>query len=227
VALPRDLPVIERDFEPRRHGPAAGPVLVGVGPTFAWRRDPGYGYVSSQERTTDFDMFASYDVLAPLPMLVVAAGLDYRRFRGFHDSSDDDITVLQHLVMADLTARLRIARASWLAPHARLGAGVARDRVKLNDDDGGSPIEVHDTGFVASVGGGLTLRTPIRTFETRGGKLSTLSFGVLAEAGYTLGQKAELRAAGSERNGISRAPLALGELERTAPYLRLAAVARF
>jgi hypothetical protein len=227
AVIPHAVPAIEREFEPRRHGPAGGPVVVGMGPTFAWRRDPGYGYVTGQDRTTDFDLFASYDVLVPVPSVVVAAGLDYRRFSGYNDHNDDDIYVYQHLLMADLTARLRIDGASWLAPHLRLAAGMARDRVELDDDDGAASIEEQATGFAASLGGGVTLRTPIRAFETRGGKLSSLSFGVLAEAGYTLGQKAELRAAGGERNGIARAPLDLGALDRSAPYLRLAGVARF
>jgi hypothetical protein len=225
---PGPLPAIEREFEPRRrrHGPMAGPVLVGMGPTFAWRRDPGYALVTAHDRSADFDMFASYDVLAPTPFLVVAAGLDYRRFAAF--SRDGDIDEIQHLLMADLTARLRFTKATWIAPHARVGFGLSRSVLQIDDEHGAAAtVDEHDTGWATSFGGGFTLRTPGRTFETRGGNLSSLSFGILVEAGYTLAPAADFRTGPSKRNGISRASVDLGSLDVKAPYLRLGVVARF
>jgi hypothetical protein len=221
---PRIQPVEDFEPPPRRHGPAGGPLLLGIGPSFVWRHDPGYDYVTEEKRAAGVELFASYDVLAPVPALVIAAGLDYRRIAG--TSRDDDVGVVQHLLLADVTARLRLG-PSWLSPHVRAGFGLAADRARLDDESGETLLEERDLGWAASFGGGLTVRTPLRMFETRGGKLSSLSFGLSAEAGYTLAPEAEFRRGRDRHAGIARAPLDLGGLERRAPYLRVALVTRF
>jgi hypothetical protein len=82
--------------------------------------------------------------------------------------------------------------------------------------------------LAGSLGGGLSLRTPPRTFESRRGRLSSLSFAFLTEAGYTFASAAHVT--GTPRGGTSdveRGSVSLGALSRSAPYVRLMGVARF
>jgi hypothetical protein len=210
-----------RPLSPRRHGDAGAPFTFGLGTSFVWRRDPGYAYVAERDRTSEFELFGSYDVFAPSSRLVIAAGASYRHFGG---TGDQALELTQHLVQADLFARYVLL--SWLTPYVRAAAGLVTSRVQVGEGSA-FDFDERDSAFAATLGGGFTLRTPARLFESRRGHLAALGFGIATEAGFTFAPAAELAAKSTRDHGLVQAPLSLGSLERKAPYLRIAAVIRF
>jgi hypothetical protein len=186
-----------------------------------WNDDAGYRRAGG-DRRPQFDVMASYDLLQPTKHLVVSLGASLRRSQ----SEDDDLSIGDNTLQGELIARL--ASSSWLWPHARASVGAAWTRVELKDAGVGGNLEDRDVGLASSFGGGLTVRTPARAFETRGGHLASLSLGVLCEAGYTLAKDATFVAtpSGGEAD-LERGSVRLGSLSRSAPYLRIMALARF
>jgi hypothetical protein len=213
-------PPVLHPIEVQRHGDAGAPFTFGIGPTFSWRKDRGYRYLAEHDRTTELELLGTYDVLAPLPRLVIAVGASYRNYSGAGDQSLD---FTQHAVQAELMPRFVLL--PWLVPHARIAGGVVTSVVDIEGLDGPG-FRDRDNGYMVSLGGGLTLRTPARLFENKSGHLASLGFGIAADAGYTFASAADFRAK-QDDHGVARAPLSLGSLERKAPYVRLLFVARF
>jgi hypothetical protein len=207
---------------PRRHGDAGGPWALGMAVDVSWRDDPGYHYVTRHRASGEFELFASHDVLEIGRPLVVSAGLSYRHFGS---KAQSDLSLDQHALQGDLVAR--VTAASWLFPHVRASFGVVTSKLELDSDQHDISLTVHDTNWLATFGGGATLRTPARLFESRRGKLASLSFGIILEGGYVLAPAADFHQRGSHGEGIARAPLSLGLLDRKAPYLRIGMVTRF
>jgi hypothetical protein len=165
---------------------------------------------------------ASYDLLQLTKRIVVSLGASLRRGH----QGDDGFSILDNTVQAELIARY--ATPSWLWPHARASVGAAFTRVNVGEQHEDGSLSDRDVGLATSFGGGLTLRTPTRGLETAGGKLASLSLGILCEAGYTMAPDAELTAVprGGDRD-IDRGAVNLGALSRKGPYLRIMALVRF
>jgi hypothetical protein len=81
----------------------------------------------------------------------------------------------------------------------------------------------------ASFGAGLTLRTPTRVFEDRGGRMASLSVGLMVEGGYALRAPLELNldGPGPGDGDIALSEGSLGELSRSGPYVRTSIVLRY
>jgi hypothetical protein len=204
---------------PRKYGNAGAPFAFGIGGGFTWNDDPGYALVGKQ-RQGHFETFASYDVLQLAPRLVVSLGASLRRRR----ADGDLLEITDHLIQGDLLARF--ALASWLWPQLRASFGAAITQVRLKD--AGGAIEDRDVAPASTFGGGIIVRTPTRAFESQRGKLASLSFGLLTEAGYTLGRAASIQGTPSGGSSdVERSAVRLGKLNRSVPYLRLAGVVRF
>jgi hypothetical protein len=197
-----------------------------MGPSFLWRRDQGYGYLTSHDRTVDFELFGTYDVFAPFPRLVVAVGASYRRFSGAGNSrtGTSNLTFSEHVLQAEVMPRFVLL--PWLIPYGRLAGGLVTSRLQVDGYEA-QALDMRDNASIITVGGGLTLRTQPRLFETRGGHLASLGFGVAADAGYTFASAAQFRSSASESHGLAVAPLSFGSLDRKAPYVRLMVVVRF
>ena len=221
LASPRLYP-IRRPRPPRRYGDAGAPFAFGVGASSIWRNDRGYELFSEHARSTGVELFASYDVWAPGRVVVLAAGLSFRSEQ--HDAAEE-LTIAHNSLQADLTARFQATR--WLWPHVRVGAGFIATRFDARDRGSDIAYEDRDRGFLGSVGGGFTLRTPSRLFETHRGRLSSLSFGVLLEGGYAFAQPASLVAKPTGTSEIDRMAFSAGELDRGGPYMRILFVVRF
>jgi hypothetical protein len=152
-----------------------------------WNDDAGYLLVT-EKRRPQFDLMASYDLLQPSKQLVISLGASLRRGR----SGDDDLAILENTVQAELIARL--ATPSWLWPHARASVGGDWTRVEVGNQGMNGSLRDRDLVLTSSFGGGLTIRTPTRALEGPGGRLASLSLGVLCEAGYTLAKDATFTA---------------------------------
>ncbi len=207
---------------PRVRGDAGAPLLLGIGGGLAWNKDKAYDLADAADRTPQLDVLVHYDVLQLSQPLVLSLGASLRR--GHADG--DRLSILDRVVQAELM--LRYAKLSWLWPHVRASAGAGFTRVKVSGDGSPGAMEADDRGWVGSLGGGFTLKTPTRAFENRAGKFASLSFGVLVEAGYTWGAEATFSAVASGgSNDVKRNRVDLGNIERNAAYLRIAAVTRF
>ena len=204
-----------------RHGDAGAPFTFAIGPTFSWHSDRGYRYLNEHDRATDLELLGTYDVLAPVSRLVIAVGASYR-----HNSASGDhgLDLAQHAVQAEIMPRLVVL--PWLVPHARIAGGVVTTVLEL-ENGSSRTLEHRDNGYMFTLGGGLTLRTPARLFESSRGHMASLGFGVAADAGYTFAPAAEFRQKSETVHGVTRAPLSLGSLDRKAPYVRLLFVVRF
>ena len=79
------------------------------------------------------------------------------------------------------------------------------------------------------MGAGFLLRTPTRLFENAQGALASLSVGLLVEGGYTLVGPAKLALVPTDTplQAIDLQEPALGELNRSGPYVRASVVLRF
>lgn len=206
---------------PRRHGNAGAPFAVAVGGGFVWNDDRGYALVTG-ERIPQLEVFASYDVLQPIKPLVISLGASLRH----HASSEQLLEIADSTLQADVMARWGVR--SWLWPHLRGGIGSVWTRVNLDGAEGGGTIDERDRALAGTLGGGLTLRTPTRTFETHQGRFASLSLGVLVEGGYTFAKDARIVGTpGGGTSDIDRSPVNLGRLERSAPYMRIMGVIRF
>lgn len=195
---------------------------MGLGASFIWRDDVGYELFSRAARSSAFELFASYDVWAPSPAVVFALGAALRS--ELHET-DRAFELAHNALQAEATARFMALR--WLWPHLRIAAGFMATRFAAKDIDTDLVFEDRDIGFVGSLGGGFTVRTPARLFETYRGRLASLSLGLMLEGGYTLASAASLQAKPRGSSEIPRDTFAFGELDRGGPYLRVLFVIRF
>jgi hypothetical protein len=207
---------------PRRYGPEGAPFSAGIGASFVYRDDVGYRRLGANNPQSELDLFASYDVLQAGSRLVIAAGLDYRM--GAAGSESDLVAVTSHAVTAELIARFK---ANWLAPHLRAGVGMLTSRLRLEDESAALRLEDREHGALGVLGGGLTLRTPSRLFESRAGHLSSLSFGLLFEGGYIIAAAASYQGKPKSESDVPQQTLSLGSLDQAGGYLRLLGVVRF
>jgi hypothetical protein len=206
---------------PRVYGNAGAPLALGVGGALLWRHEDHRRF-GNDDPGGGVNAFVSYDVWAPSRAFVVAGGFDYRHDQRARTSLGQ---LKENLLTADLTARMRAA--SWLWPHLRAGVGLAVTHVELKDRAAAIEFDDRELGVAGSFGGGFTLRTPTRALETHRGQLSSLSFGVLVEGGYTLAKDATLTPEPSRGGDVRRASPASFSAERSAAYLRILAVIRF
>lgn len=207
--------------EPRRYGRAGAPFALALGPGFMWRGAGGTRALTSDAANAGFELLATYDVWAPSPRLIVAAGID-TRFE--HLGDPDALAVWHRMVQAELQPRFQLTR--WLWPHLRAAVGVVVTRFRLEDLDS-FDFEDRDAHVASTLGAGFTLRTPSRLFETHRGRLSSFSIGLTLEAGYTYAKAASLEATPTADSELARATFSLGELERSGAYLRALVALRF
>jgi hypothetical protein len=225
---PAAQPEPRREPKPYRPGDAGAAIGVGLSLEFPWHTGASFDLFSPDDVGERFGMWATHDLLALGPRAVLAAGLGFdvesleskNLFAGALDT-ELNATVLY------ATGQARYALTDWLQPHARLslGAQLIETEMSLNgtsyENDGEVPY--------GSLGAGITLRTPDRTFESRHNALASLSFGLMIEGGYTLAAPVEMSidGPGPEDREIALIEPALADLDRSGPYLRFSLVTRF
>ena len=214
------------------YGDAGAPFAIGAGLSFSWPTDAAYKLTGRGDTLTHGELFASYDVWQPVKKLVLSTGVHFRSLVG---NKVDRAEVSERAIQADLTARYTLA--SWLFPHVRVAGGGVGTIFRINDeqsyrssgDDQRVTYEDKDWAFLGTLGAGFTLRTKARAFESDGGRVSSLSLGLLVEGGYTLAPAAKLKLdpIRSPASGLDVRTGQAGSLDRSAPYLRMAGVLRF
>ncbi len=208
--------------QPRVRGDAGAPFSLGMGGGVVWNQDKAYGHTKTSGHTPQFDMLLSYDVVQLTKRVVVSLGASLRRGH----AEGDVLSITDNTLQAELMARF--AGTSWLWPHARASVGAAFTRLKVEELGLGADIEANDRALASSFGGGLTLKTPTRAFESRTGRFASLSFGILVEGGYTLASEGKFSGVSSGgTSDVTRSRVRLGSIDRNAPYLRILAVTRF
>jgi hypothetical protein len=183
---------------PKLYGPEGAPFSVGIGASFVYRDDVGYRRLGAKSPQSELDLFASCE--------------------------SDMVVVTSHAVSAELIARFK---ANWLAPHLRAGVGMVTSRLQLEDASAALRLEDREHGALGVLGGGLTLRTPSRLFESRAGRLSSLSLGLLFEGGYLIAAAASYQGKPQGGSEVPQQTLSLGSLDQAGGYLRLLGVVRF
>lgn len=212
----------------REYGDAAAAIAVAVSLETPWNHDIGFDLFSDDDVSTRFGLWATYDLLAIHDDVFVAAGA------GVDFESLDENNLLSGQLSTDLdavigyaTAVVRYVPVAWLQPHVRLSGGAERVIVKL--DFAGERFRDEGTLPFASLGAGITLRSPTRMFESRRGTFAALSFGLMIEGGYALVSPLQvtLDGEGPAERDIALEESELGELERSGPFMRVSLVARF
>ncbi len=212
----------------REYGDAGAAIAVAVSLETPWNHDIGFDLFSDDDVSTRFGLWATYDLLAIHDDVFVAAGA------GVDFESLDENDLLSGQLNTDLdavigyaTAVVRYVPVAWLQPHVRLSGGAERVIVKL--DFAGERFRDEGTLPFASLGAGITLRSPTRMFESRRGTFAALSFGLMIEGGYALVSPLQvtLDGEGPAERDIALEESELGELERSGPFMRVSLVARF
>jgi hypothetical protein len=220
------------------HGDAGAPFAVGISLDSSFYPDPSYDVYADDDATARYGLWVAYDVAMLRSDAIVAVELGYGK-----ESEDEHVLggLTTHLDthLAHAGVQLRWVPLAILQPHARLAGGAAFLDADLREDnavyeDGSTGIfdgELFDSlvSPFASLGLGVTLRTPTRLFEDRQGRLASLSAGIMLEGGYTLAAPVDvaLDGPGPSDQGIALAEPGLGELERSGPYVRGSVVIRF
>jgi hypothetical protein len=215
------------------HGDAGAALAVALSVELPFHSDDGFGLVSEEEVAPRIGVWASYDLLALGSDAFIAAGL------GFEMESAENDNVFGGQLQSSLTAYVPYATAvlryvpiDLLQPHVRLSAGAQLTNVELQI--GSSVYESTDFSDqdvlpFGSLGAGITLRSPTRLFETRRGRFSSLSLGLMLEAGYALVAPlgVTLDGEGPAKGDITLVESELGEITRSGPFFRTSIVARF
>lgn len=239
VQAERKAAADEAEPEARQvHGDAGAPFAFGVSLDSSFYPDASYDVYADDDATSRLGVWAAYDVATLRTDAFLALELGYgaeseqASVLGGHRTQLDT-----HL--AHVAAQLRWVPLAILQPHARLAAGAAFLDAELREN--GTTYEDGSTGILgddlfdslispfASLGLGVTLRTPTRLFEDSRGRLASLSAGLMFEGGYTLAAPVDVALDGPGPNdqGIALREPGLGELKRSGPYLRGSIVARF
>lgn len=237
VPPPRALVLVPHGRTPRPRpkrvfGDAGAPFALGAGVGFGWPSDAGYRVAGIGARHNRVELFGAYDVWQPVKKLVLSVGASFRTLTGGDGSV---ATIDERAIQADVLARYTLYR--WLFPHLRASFGAVGTKLGMEDPRSYSSADVDlqvtyedkDWAPLGTLGGGFTLRTKARTFETYGGHMSSLSLGVLVEGGYSLAPAAKLglHPSTSPAPGIDVKTAAPGSLDRSGPYVRVAGVVRF
>jgi hypothetical protein len=112
---------------------------------------------------------------------------------------------------------------------ARLSGGASFVHVEVEPSiSNAGPLKDDGTSPFMTVGGGFTVHTPARTFQTRTGGFRSLIAGLAVESGYVLAGAVDLTPSPSgDQARIKTTYLSLGRLDRSGPYIKTSLTVRF
>ena len=213
----------------RIHGDAGAAWGVGMGVSNRLYRHRSYDAFADEDVNQRFDVWLSHDLLSLSANLIAAGEL------GFGSESAHNTELLDGALSTKLRSyhlhagvNLRWVLAPMFQPHLRAVFAPAIIRAELELEQDGTHLQESHFSPAADLGVGFTLRTPTRLFETRGGRLASLSLGLLLEVGFSFAKALPLALQSDGEEGmIARESADLGRLIRSGPYLRSTLVARF
>jgi hypothetical protein len=183
----------------------------------SWLREDAAQRMAGGERASAGGLSVQADVLRPRDQVVLRADLAWlnQTHSAYRDGSSPSEQLKSNLVA--LGASLRYDLWCWLAPFARVTAGLGWDKLTVAD--------LHDRQFFGqgTVGAGLVLRSP--GLHLWRGKHSAVGLVGQVEGGYALASgsdfvlHADARASGD--HPIPTSDVALGRVSRSVPYLRV------
>lgn len=186
----------------------------------SWPSDTGAKRLASDDTIDRGGLGLHGDILRPAPKLVLRVdGAWVRSLRSsFQTDGPLEARVTTQLFL--LGASLRYELLRWLAPFARVEAGLGWDKVTVTG------MRDRDVFEQASAGAGLLLCGPgMRLWKKRWWTPPVALLGIV-EGGYTLGTGSDftLRPSlpSSSPTPIPASPVALGQVGRSMPYLRIA-----
>jgi hypothetical protein len=123
--------------------------------------------------------------------------------------------------------RVRYLLLPFLEPHVRLAAGLESLGASVRSDTGES-FERTAHPIFGSLGAGFSLHTLPGALTRKRGGLGTLVVGAIVEGGYTVAQSVDLALAPAGAAPRAQTETtSFGTLERSGPYVRIAADVRF
>lgn len=193
-----------------------------------WHLDAGWDAVSSAEAVPFGGVGVARDLTPSNGRFVLAVDAGYTYAAGARRLyARWDAVGKEHAMLAGVS--LRVRALSWLLPYARLSAGAMYTAVRF--DDGAQALDADGWAPLGGAGLGVTLQTG-ELFPTGGGRAGRFAFSV--EGGMLLAPSqtftANPRAPSDETLANDRLPttgVRLGDLNNSAPYLRVSAAFRF
>jgi hypothetical protein len=216
---------------PRVYGDAGAAFALGLSIETPWYLDGSYDVFADDDVALRLGLWVGYDVASLSDELIAAVELGWG-----HETDEAHVLgvasseLSAHVVHAGATVRW--VPIDWLQPQLRLAAGTAIVDTRLiagdTFHDGAEGVFEDLIAPFASAGLGVLLRSPTRAFENQRGRHASLSFGLLVEGGYSLAAPVDVELAGPKPSarGIPIAEPALGELDRSGPYIRVSLVGR-
>jgi hypothetical protein len=187
-----------------------------------WVQDSAARRLAGKSAPTGGGLSLQYDAWRPLAKLVAKVDLGWAltSTTDAQSGSSEVESLDTNLLSLGVSARYHLFR--WLAPYARLAGGVGWDKLTVGSGTG----QLHDKRSFGhgSVGGGIYLRPP--GLQVRNASPS-LALGLIAqiEGGYMLATSSTFSLQSSPAAGakdpIPTQPVAVGEVGRNAPYLRV------
>lgn len=188
-----------------------------------WLQDSAARRIVGKGAPTALGLSLHYDALRPSPNLTVKLDLAWTT----HASSSiqlDNASYTEDYDSSLLTfgISLRYQVFHWLAPYARVAGGMGWD--KLSVGDGSHNLEDEHKFGHAAAGGGIFVRSPGLCLRPSSASYCPALLGNV-EGGYMVGTSSTLSVHASPASGVS-APIpteavSLGEIGRSAPYLRV------
>ena len=215
--------------EPVVHGDAGAAIGIGLSVDAVFHDDVGFKLFDENKATSRLGLWASHDLATLTKRWIIAGEL------GFGLEGNDGTRLFSGDGEAHLHATtfhgalsLRWDACAVFAPHVRASGGVSALDLELQLGGGEAKETDHAASGFGALGAGFLLHTPARLFESRAGKVASLSLGVMFEAGYALRSPVEfaLKNKGDSRS-IEIINAKLGRLDLSGAYLRTSLVARF
>ena len=198
------------------------PVALSLDLETTWRLDQGYRLFSSSRTASKTGVSLSYDVTRAAGAPLLALGVGYHGESSNGDWANGRVGL--DVASGSLSAALRWPVLSWLEPQLRVAADLTRARFWIESREAALVDSAWSAG--ASAGAGLRLRTGTARIAAMPGRARFALAGII-EGGFHVGQPLSFAARRQATvttptdDRISAAPVTLGSLGRSYPYLRL------
>ena len=192
-----------------------------------WPQNDAAKRLAGTRSPTSGGLTAQAEIFRPTNKSAVRVDLGWTTYSVLNAQDDaNNATSNERLKTNVITAGLsaRYAVFPWLSPYARLAGGIGWDKLQVGEDAGA----LHDrqTFGQGSAGAGIMVRSPgLRFWQS----LSAPFVGLVAqiEGGYTVASGSDFALqsspSGSGKATIPTTTVALGHVDRNAPYLRVMA----